>query len=64
MRKIFGMVLLASSTNMALAHTLEGSAVTTLGHQLFGMHHILLPVVLLAAVCYLGRSWYRSDRIK
>jgi len=64
MRIIFGMVLLASSTNLALAHTLEGSAATTLGHQLFGMHHLLLPVVLLAAIFYLGRSWYRSDRIK
>jgi len=58
------MVLLASSTNMALAHTLEGSAVTTLGHQLFGMHHILLPALLLAAVFYLGRNWYRRNRIE
>jgi hypothetical protein len=64
MRIIFGIVFLAGSANMALAHTLEGSAVTTLGHQLFGMHHLLLPVVLLAAIFYLGRSWYRSDRIK
>ena len=64
MRILFGMILLASTTELALAHTLEGSAVQALSHQLLGMHHLLLPVVVIAAVFYLGRSWHRSNRVE
>lgn len=64
MRRLFGMILLASSAELALAHTLEGGGVAALSHQLLGMHHLLLPVVLIAAVFYLGRSWHRSNRVE
>jgi hypothetical protein len=64
MRMIIGMILLAGASNTALAHIVDGGVATTLGHQLFGLHHLILSAALVALLFYLGRSWYRSNRIK
>lgn len=63
MRLIIGMILYAGAANTALAHTLDGDIVTAIGHQMFGSHHLLFTVALVAFVYYLVRLWRRRDRI-
>jgi len=63
MRMTMGLILWAGVANTALAHPVDGSFAEALGHQVFGLHHLLFTVLLLAVVLYLGRRWYRRDRV-
>jgi hypothetical protein len=63
MRSIIAMILWAAAANPALAHTLDGDIVPAIEHQLFGAHHLLFTVALVAFVYYLARLWRRRDRI-
>ncbi len=63
MQKTIGMILLAGATSSALAHSVDGNVVTSLSHQFFGAHHLLLPVVFIAVIIYLSRRWKRRDRV-
>ncbi len=62
MRMIIAMILWVGTANTAFAHTEDGPLFGALVHQLFGSHHLLFTVALVALVFYLGRLWHRRDR--
>ena len=50
MKKLMtSLILLAGSANVALAHTLpdEQGLITRLDHQMFGIHHLPLTILLI-----------------
>ena len=56
---ITSLILLAGSTGIAGAHTLAGDEglVTQLDHQLLGLHHLPLTVLLIVIGVILFRRW-------
>jgi hypothetical protein len=62
MRLTIGLILWACLANTAFAHTLDGDVATAVGHQLFGLHHLLFTVALVGLVYFLARLWHRRDR--
>lgn len=64
MRRIVSLVLLVGATNTALAHTVDGSTLAMLGHEIFGLHHLPLSIAVIGLAIYVGRSWHRSNRLK
>jgi len=64
MRRIVSLVLLVGATNTALAHTVEGSSLAMLGHEIFGLHHLPLSIAVIGLAIYLGRNWHRSKGSK
>ncbi len=60
MRRIVSLVLLVGATNTALAHTVEGSTLVMLGHEVFGLHHLLLSIAVIGLAVFLGRNWHSS----
>ena len=64
MRMIASLVLLAGATNSALAHTIDGSTVSMLSHEVFGLHHLPLSLAVIGLAIFLGRNWYSGKRSK
>jgi predicted transporter len=64
MRRIVSLVLLVGATNTALAHTVDGSTLAMLGHEILGLHHLPLSIAVIGLAIYLGRNWHRSDGSK
>ena len=60
MKRLFtGLILLTGSISLANAHTLPGDEglVTQLDHQLLGLHHLPLTLLLIAGGILLFRHW-------
>ena len=62
-RLIATLVLLAGSTGMAFAHTLPGDegTVMQLDHQLFGLHHLPLTILLVVVGVMLVRRLRKTS---
>lgn len=58
MRIIVSLVLLVGAANTALAHTIDGTALAMLGHEVFGLHHLPLSIAIIGLAVYLGRNWH------
>ena len=59
MKKLMtSLIILAGSTTMALAHNLPGDEglVTQLDHQVFGVHHLPLTILLIVVGVMLFRK--------
>ncbi len=64
MRIIVSLVLLVGAANTALAHTVEGSTLAMLGHEIFGLHHLPLSIAVIGLAVCLGRHWHSSKGSK
>ena len=60
MKRLFALTILAAP--VAQAHTLDpaGGLFTAVGHQLLGLHHLPLTLLIIAV----GVAWYRSRKKK
>ena len=60
MKRLLALTILAAP--VAQAHTLDlaGGVFSALGHELFGLHHLPLTLLLVA----IGVAWFRSRRKK
>ena len=60
MKRLLALTILAAP--VAQAHTLDapGGVFTALGHELFGLHHLPLTLLLVA----IGIAWFRSRKKK
>ena len=58
MRRIVSLVLLVGATSTALAHTVDGTTLAMLGHEIFGLHHLPLSIAVIGLAVYLGRNWH------
>lgn len=58
-RLMTSLVLLAGTSGIALAHNLPGDEglITQLDHQLLGLHHLPLTILLVIAGIWLFRRW-------
>jgi len=63
-RLITSLILLAGSTGIAGAHTLavEDGLLGQLDHQLLGLHHLPLTVLLIVIGVMLLRRWSTARR--
>lgn len=62
MRLILSLILTMGIADTTLAHTGDGLTVAALSHQLVGLHHLPLTVLLFTATGYLVVRWQRSKR--
>ena len=60
MKRLLALTILAAP--MAQAHTIDAASgvFTALGHELFGLHHLPLTLLLVA----IGIAWFRSRKKK
>ena len=65
MRLFLSLLLLAGVSRIASAHTLgnEDGVLVQLWHQLLGLHHLPLTVLLIVAGIMLFRSWRKTSRM-
>ena len=62
MKLISSFLLTAGFAGSALAHTGDGSTLTALSHQLFGLHHLPFSVMALAVTIFVIGCWHISKR--
>ncbi len=64
MRLLLTLFLIAGTSGIAAAHTLDGDdgLVTQLYHQLLGSHHLPLTVLFMVVGIVLLRRWRRARR--
>jgi len=62
MRLLLSLILFAGVSRMATAHTLgsEDGVIVQLWHQILGLHHLPLTVLLIVAGVILLRHWRAS----
>ena len=65
MRLFLSMLLLAAVSRIASAHTLgsEDGVLVQLWHQLLGLHHFPLTILLLVAGIVVLRHWKKTRRL-
>lgn len=63
MRMITSLLLLTGFAGTAMAHTGDGVLLATLTHQVFGLHHLPLSILLVVAAALAFRRWQSSKRI-
>jgi hypothetical protein len=65
MRIFLGLMLLAGVSRIASAHTLgnEDGVLVQLWHQLLGLHHLPLTVLLIVAGIMVLRNWRKARRL-
>ena len=63
MRKITGLILLTGAAGTATAPTGDGVLLTAVSHQLFGLHHLPLSILLVVAAVFVIRHWHSGKRI-
>jgi len=65
MRLLLSLFLLAGVSRIAVAHTLgnEDGFVVQLWHQLLGLHHFPLTVLLIVAGTLLLLNWRKARRM-
>jgi len=59
-----GLILLTGLAGTASAHTLaiDEGLLLRLDHQLLGLHHLPLTILLVVAGVWLFQRWYRTFR--
>jgi len=64
MRLLLTLILIAGSSGIALAHTLDDKdgLVTQLYHQVLGSHHLPLTMLLIVGGIVLLRRWQKARR--
>ncbi len=60
MRLITSLLILAGVSETATAHTGGGLLPEALSHQVFGLHHLPLTILLVIAAVVVIRRWQRS----
>jgi len=65
MRLFLSLLLLAGVSRVAFAHTLgnEDGVLVQLWHQLLGLHHLPLTVLLIVACLMILRNWRKARRL-
>jgi len=62
MRTITGLLLLTGFAGTAMAHTGDGILLTSLSHQLLGLHHLPFSILLIVAAIFAIHRWRSSKR--
>jgi hypothetical protein len=62
MRMITSLLLLAGFAGPAIAHTGDGIPLAALSHQIFGLHHLPVSILLVVATIIAFGHWHSSKR--
>lgn len=63
MRMITSLLLMMGFAGTAMAHTGDGVLLTTLTHQVIGLHHLPISILLIVAAVFAFRRWQSSKRV-
>ena len=63
MRMITTLLLLTGFAGTAMAHTGDGVLPAALTHQVFGLHHLPVSMLLVIVTAFAFRRWHRSKRV-
>lgn len=63
MRMITSLLLMTGFAGTAMAHTGDGVLLATLSHQVVGLHHLPVSILLVVVAVFVFRRWQSSKRI-
>ena len=63
MRILTSLLLLTGVTETAMAHTGDGLLSEALTHQLLGLHHLPINILLLVVVVFAIYRWYARKSV-
>ena len=63
MRMITSLLLMTGFAGTAMAHTGDGVLVTALSHQIFGLHHLPISILLVVVAVFAICRWHSGKRV-